>query len=257
MRRAYLLRFDDICPTMNWDVWERVEKIIQNAGIRPILAVVPDNKHPALMVSSALTSFWEKVRQWKATGWTIGLHGYQHTELTANGGLLGINGWSEFAGLPADEQESRLRAGLDIMRRHDIEPDIWVAPGHSFDHVTIRSLSNLGLRTISDGSALFPFRDSEGVMWIPQQLWRLRRVPFGVWTVGLHVNHWTTSDVARFEEDVNRFRPRITDVGSVIEQHHLRNMTVADRLFATLHRTVLKRRQAWAESWMVRGSSSG
>src|SRR5688572_15384620 len=39
----YLLRFDDICPTMNWRVWAEIESVLIQREIKPLLAVVPDN----------------------------------------------------------------------------------------------------------------------------------------------------------------------------------------------------------------------
>lgn len=44
----YLVRFDDLCPTANWDVWEPVEATLLDAGVRPLVAVVPDNQDPKL-----------------------------------------------------------------------------------------------------------------------------------------------------------------------------------------------------------------
>ena len=48
MAARYLIRFDDLCPSMNWTVWCEVESILQAAGIKPLLAVVPDNADPQL-----------------------------------------------------------------------------------------------------------------------------------------------------------------------------------------------------------------
>src|SRR5262249_15450035 len=77
MEPKYLLRFDDICPTMNWGVWRSVEKILLDTDVKPILAVVPDNRDERLKVGNANEGFWEEVRGWQARSWTIGLHGYQ------------------------------------------------------------------------------------------------------------------------------------------------------------------------------------
>src|SRR4051794_18231999 len=46
----YLLRFDDICPTMNWPIWDRVEQTLIDQDIQPIVAVIPNNQDPALNV---------------------------------------------------------------------------------------------------------------------------------------------------------------------------------------------------------------
>ncbi len=46
MKARYLIRFDDICPTMNWTIWEQVEQVLRTYHVQPILAVVPDNQDP-------------------------------------------------------------------------------------------------------------------------------------------------------------------------------------------------------------------
>ena len=74
----YLIRFDDICPTMNWAGWDAIESLLMRHSIRPILAVVPDNRDPKLIVDSPCADFWERVRKWQRAGYAIALHGYQH-----------------------------------------------------------------------------------------------------------------------------------------------------------------------------------
>ena len=63
---------------MNWEVWSRIEIVLDRFDIRPILAVVPDNHDQNLMVASVEPNFWGKVRQWQEKGYGIALHGYQH-----------------------------------------------------------------------------------------------------------------------------------------------------------------------------------
>src|SRR5215467_8595121 len=108
MKSQYLLRLDDFCPTMNWSVWRAVERILVDASIRPILAVVPDNRDSSLWVGEENKSFWKEVRVWQARGWTIGLHGFQHVYSTKDPGLLKLRGLSEFSGLSYAEQRSKL-----------------------------------------------------------------------------------------------------------------------------------------------------
>ena len=45
----FLLRFDDLCPTMNWAMWDAIEAHLVRMEVRPILAVVPDNRDPKLV----------------------------------------------------------------------------------------------------------------------------------------------------------------------------------------------------------------
>ncbi len=242
MRPQYLIRFDDICPTMNWDVWRQVEEILSVAGVKPILAVVPDNQDEALKVSEPNARFWDQVRVWQARGWTIGLHGYQHTCATADPGLLGTKASSEFSGLSYVDQESKLRSALHVFEREHVIAEVWIAPYHSFDRTTLEVLSALGVRYLSDGFSLYPHLDSHGMVWIPQQLWRFRSMPFGLWTVCLHTNRWTAADIDRFRSDVRQFASVITDLPSILAAYRNRKMGMADLLFWGAYRIALKSR---------------
>jgi len=142
--------------------------------------------------------FWNSVRSWQNRGWTIGLHGYQHRYLTNEAGMYGRISRSEFAGLPAEIQEIKLRNALQIFREQQVSPEVWVAPAHSFDSITIAILSRLGIRIISDGYAIYPYQDADGMTWIPQQFGKFRNLPFGVWTICCHFNEWTAAETDRF-----------------------------------------------------------
>ena len=49
----YLIRFDDVCPTMLSDRAERFFSIVARHGVSPIFAVVPDNQDPELKLQDA------------------------------------------------------------------------------------------------------------------------------------------------------------------------------------------------------------
>lgn len=216
MRAQYLLRFDDICPSMNWSVWTEVEAVLREYCLRPVLAVVPDNRDQQLVTAPAVPDFWDRVRAWQAQGWTIAMHGYQHRYTSQDPGLMGLNHYSEFAGHSEAEQYARLLAGRSIFESNGIRPDVFIAPAHSFDWTTIKALSQLGFRFISDGFSPWPSTDRFGIVWIPQQLWSFRYRPFGVWTICLHMNGWAASDLQSFSEGIRKYASAITDVQSVI-----------------------------------------
>jgi predicted deacetylase len=232
MTARYLVRFDDVCPTMNWAVWDTIEPLLIGNGVRPLLAVVPDNRDAALEVGAPLDDFWSRVRAWQARGWAIGLHGYQHRYVTAEPGLLGLDARSEFVGLTEDEQAQKLSSALAIFRREGVRADIWIAPGHSFDATTIATLRRLGVNAVSDGFEPFPARDADGTFWVPQQLWRFRELPFGVWTVCMHVNAWGEAELARFRNDLVRYHDRFSDLDDVLCRYGERRRTPFDRLCA-------------------------
>lgn len=229
LQSRYLLRFDDICPTMNWVVWNAVEAQLIRLNIRPILAVVPDNRDPALMVDLPRTDFWDRVRQWQALGWAIALHGYQHVYVNKDPGLMQLTPQSEFAGLSYQEQEDKLKKGLAIFAEHGVRVDAWVAPSHSFDWVTVAILKALGIRIISDGLAFSPYRDSSGLTWVPQQFASMRPMPFGVWTFCYHHNNLSPRALAQFQRRMEQLAPRMISLPEAALMGN-RQRSMADRL---------------------------
>jgi predicted deacetylase len=242
MFAKFLLRFDDICPTLDWKRWDRIESILIEECVRPIMAVIPDNQDPGLHEGEPNNRFWDRVRTWQDRGWTIGLHGYQHCYVNSNRGILGLNSFSEFAGVPLNEQIEKLRKALAIFHREGVRPDIWVAPGHSFDANTISALLSFGITTVSDGLSLFPYRDSLGVFWVPQQLWKFRAMPFGVWTLCIHHQHAPYTDLTQFRLNLRQYRNTLTDLPEVLGIYSLRRKTSLDALFGGAWRLALRNR---------------
>ncbi len=236
MAARYLLRIDDLCPAMNWSVWEQVERILDQAGARPLLAVVPANRDPHLEVDAPDPDFWSRVRAWQRRGWAIGLHGYEHRYVSPSAGIIGRNAYSEFAGLPEAEQRRKLENALAIFAAQGVRADAWVAPAHSFDKTTVRLLAALGVDCISDGYALAPFVDPQGLLWVPQQLGRFRWMPAGTWTVCLHLNAWQTADIARFKADVGRYRGRLVSLAELKSQFRSRRRSLEDTVFEACFR---------------------
>jgi predicted deacetylase len=232
MGARYLIRFDDVCPTMNWRVWSRLEPTLRLHGVRPILSVVPDNRDPNLAVDTAKSDFWSRVREWQASGWTIALHGHQHVYSTRHPGLMGINAFSEFAGLDEEQQRNKLDSALRKFRDEGVRADAWVAPGHSFDAVTVKLLIQAGVEIISDGFYTRPVRHL-GACWVPQQLWRFRAMPGGLWTVCYHPNRFDASDIERFAVDVGAYADRITSMPSQAQMSGTPQRGALDRMFAS------------------------
>lgn len=216
MKARYLIRFDDICPAMNWAIWEQVEQVLCDHHVKPILAVVPDNRDPKLQVSLPRPDFWEWLRARQQQGWTIGIHGYQHLYETADAGLLGVNARSEFAGLPLEQQREKIERALAIFHQQDIQPQLFIAPAHSFDRNTLVALQANGIDVISDGFFWKPVRWL-GVTWVPQQMWQFRAMPFGIWTICYHHNRFAENDLRRFACDIARFASKIISLDNALK----------------------------------------
>jgi len=223
----YLVRFDDICPTMDWAIWGRIEALLGQLGIQPIMAIVPDNRDPMLEVAPAVDDFWERVRRWQAAGWFIALHGYQHQYVTKDPGLVGLNPFSEFAGLPIETQKRKLGYAMEVFRRNGVRADGWVAPAHSFDQATVRALLEVGIDVISDGFFRRPVRHL-GATWIPQQIWRFRPMPAGVWTVCLHPNSLGEPGFEALRHNLARYAAKITSPAAVLREQPVPPCGLAD-----------------------------
>jgi hypothetical protein len=195
----YLIRLDDACPTMDREKWAAVERVLVSHGVAPIVGIVPDNADPVLAPCPPDSGFWDTARGWLKRGWHIALHGYRHQLRVAHRGLVPIGKLAEFTGLPWSEQRQRIREGVRILRSHDLSPQVWIAPAHGFDLGTLQALREESTITvISDGLSRRPFRHL-GFTWLPQQLWRPRRMGSGLWTICLHPNGMQEHDIAALE----------------------------------------------------------
>lgn len=209
-----MFRLDDIHPQMKWETFDRVRMLFERYGVCPVIAVIPDNRDPLLVHDSARATFWEEMRLLKEKGWTIAMHGLHHEFVTKESGILGIQPRSEFAGLPYDVQKEKLSRGKVILEEKGIKTDVFIAPAHSFDRTTCRALREVGFTTLSDGIALSPF-SRYGLRFIPQILWRPRRIPWGTATICYHTDHLSEQDIQVLEMFIKENRERIVRFSDV------------------------------------------
>jgi len=216
---------------MKWQTWREIESVLLERQLKPILAVIPDNQDPTLRCEPAARDFWDRARRWQGYGWTIALHGYQHRYVSSHAGILGFRKKSEFAGLPEKLQRHKLQRGLAIFRQEGINPQVWIAPGHAFDHTTVSLLHDEGLRVICDGLFWLPYVCRKGMIWVPQQLFSFRPAPRGIWTVCYHPNQWPTSRMARFREEINHYERHICSLDEVLRWHGQRRSVWSEWMF--------------------------
>ena len=233
----YLLRFDDLCPTSSRQGWQRFQTLIEEFGVQPILAVVPDNRDPELELAPPDAEFWVRMRGLELAGACIGLHGYQHLARSEGRGLLPLHRWTEFAGVDEETQRRWIRSGLEILRGHGLNPRIWVAPRHGFDANTLRALGAEGIDVLSDGFARVPFTRG-GLTWIPQQLWEPVEKAHGLWTICVHPNTAKDGEVDRLREFLRGHAAQFTSVERVLAEFQPAKLSSAERLheLATLWR---------------------
>lgn len=226
----YLLRFDDLCPTSSNTRMHRLLKLVEEYGIPPILAVVPDNRDYDLQLSPPDPEFWDRMCALEAAGATIAMHGFQHLCMSKGRSMVPLHSHSEFAGVDEETQRQWIHAGLRILRSHGLNPRIWVAPRHGFDASTLRALSQEGIKLLSDGFARVPFTRG-GLTWIPQQLWEPVAKPAGLWTICVHSNTARTSQMRRLHSFLDRHAEEFTSVDRVLAELPPAPLEPAERLY--------------------------
>ena len=238
----YLLRIDDLCPTVDQRRWLRLRDIVREFGIRPILAVVPDNQDPELRRSPPDPEFWKQMRELEASGAAIAIHGYRHQCESRGASLIPFHGHTEFAGLDVKEQQWMLQAGLEILRSKGLNPRLWVAPRHGFDWNTLTALKQVGISHLSDGFAQRPFLRG-GVVWIPQQIWEPVERSSGLWTICLHPNSMTREKAEELRAFLGRRAGQFTSFDRVTAGLKATELEPGERLLeiAVMERARLRR----------------
>lgn len=186
-----LIRFDDICPTMNWEQWYRAKRALDSIGATALLGVIPDNHDKDLMIDAPREDFWEYIKDLQHQGFAIAMHGYQHVFDIQASGLSTPKKHSEFAGHSFEEQNRRIIEGKKILAEHGIHTDIFFAPAHSYDDNTLKVLAANGFHYISDGKSFKPYK-RHGIICFPERTGGIPKIKNDgrYYTVVLHAHEW-------------------------------------------------------------------
>lgn len=204
--------------------------MIEEFNLKPILAVVPDNRDRELMRSDPDPTFWQRMRTLEASGASIALHGYQHLCGNKGKSLVPLHRHSEFAGVPLDLQRQWISAGLDILRGNGLNPRVWVAPRHGFDANTLLALREERIGLLSDGLARAPFL-RQGLVWIPQQLWSPVDKRSGLWTVCIHSNTANRPQADKLRAFVSSHAAQFTSVDRIVEEFKPGPLSPRERIY--------------------------
>lgn len=200
----YIIRLDDACPRRNIEAWDRMEALLDQYGVKPLVGVIPDCQDPAMDKYPADEKFWARVQGWQDKGWCIAMHGYDHVYRSTSGGINPMQARSEFAGLPLDVQRQKIAGGVEILRSHGIEPRVFFAPSHTFDKLTLQALKECSdIRIISDTFAADVY-GSEGFTFVPQQSGLARELPFPTTCFCYHPNDMSQAQFESLEDFLRR-----------------------------------------------------
>lgn len=202
---VYLIRLDDAHSRMHHEKWHRIERILEKYNIKAMVAVIPYNQDKKIYFDKEDFNFWDKVKKWEEKGWTICLHGYTHVYETSNKGIIPLNNYSEFAGLPLEKQREKIKKAWQIFINKGIKPKVFAAPAHTFDVNTLKALElETNIRIISDGLTFRPYY-YKNFYFIPAQLWKFKKWPIGTWTITFHPSTMKEKHFQALEQTLNKY----------------------------------------------------
>lgn len=241
------VRMDDITPDMDWESFRFFQRLFEEAGITPLLGIVPQNRDEALRVSEAREDFWAWMAKLSAQGYCLAMHGCYHVYTTGKGGLFPLNDRSEFAGLSYERQRELLAIGKEKLREQGIETDIFMAPAHSYDKNTLRALRELGFTKITDGFGRAPYRRC-GLTFYPISflLDKSLRQKKGATTMVIHANTATEADRRRYERIFREHRGDLISYGDYLSLPALRRGMIGEAseyLLAVVKRLLVRCRK--------------
>lgn len=211
-----IIRMDDITPDMDWEKFYKVKGVLDKYNIKPLLGIVPDCKDDLLHFEEPHSDFFEVIRGLVREGYEIAQHGTYHMYETEETGLLGINPFSEYAGISYDVQYEKIKAGKDILNQNGIETDVFMAPGHTFDENTLKALKALDFKALTDGLYSEAYV-REGIICVPCRLARMD-VMTGFDTLCLHSNLMSDADIKELEMFADLHSGEFVTFSSVIEK---------------------------------------
>tara|TARA_Y100001970_G_scaffold189806_1_gene230724 strand:- start:1845 stop:2633 length:789 start_codon:yes stop_codon:yes gene_type:complete len=201
-----LIRIDDVCENMDWELMKKLENLFDQYSIKPVLGVIPNNKDQEFLEFTRNDNFWSEVRKWQDKGWEIVQHGYTHIYdklCVKKSDYFNYGGGSEFFGHPLDTQQSRIKKGLEKFKEERINVRAFFAPNQTYDKNTFIALKNCGITEVIDGYGLMPYTENK-IKFIPQLFDKVILLPFGIQSTKLHLHSWKEEDFKSFERFVKK-----------------------------------------------------
>lgn len=206
-------RIDDISNYMHNDNFLKIVSLFKKYNIKPLLGVIPNNEDNKLhRFGKVKFNFWKKIKELKNIGWSISMHGGNHVYENSNSGILKYPKKSEFAGLSIENQRKKIKEGKKIMIENKLETDIFMAPSHSFDNITLKVLEEEGFNYVTDGLFLENFKlNGHNIIFIPQVSSKVIPGFLKIQTICLHPNNWTENDFILLENEIIKYKNKIVN----------------------------------------------
>ena len=194
--KKFIVRIDDVHEGMNFVRFNDFINTLSMLSIKPIIGVIPHNKDTSLITKNKIPKkiFWNKIRSlYETNKCDIALHGYDHIYLNNSRGILKYGRKSEFSGIDYNIQYEKIKKGLDIFNNMGVKTELFMAPSHTFDLNTITALNNLGIKYITDGFNLFPYKKFN-IIFFPHLFSGFLNFGFGLYTICLHLDTMSEKD---------------------------------------------------------------
>ena len=205
-----LIRFDDIAPNMSWEMMDKCQELLNYYDLKPVMGVIPNNQDNEILKYPKREKFWETVKKWELNNWSIAMHGYNHLydKETNKKDFFNYGGRSEFFGHSYEDQLSKIKKGLEIFEKNNIQIDTFFAPNHTYDRNTFKALKNSGILKIIDGYGLMPY-SFNGIKFVPQLFYKLYLLPFGIQSTQIHINYWSDKDFINFKKFIEKHHKKV------------------------------------------------
>lgn len=236
----YIIRLDDACHQMPIVKWNKFELFFEENNIKPIIGVVPDNKDKKLG-NEYDHDFWLKVKKWDELGWSIALHGLNHVlkPMDQLNSFFGFGKKSEFVGLSKNQQSKIISKSLSIFSANNIEPKLFMAPSHTFDKITLECLMEFSkIKLITDGFSFRHFK-KKGFTFIPQQLWSVKKMPFGLYTICIHPTTMSEHQIEEFLVKLKEIKNQIISLDD-LDLLNTKDFDIKDQIFSLIYRIIAK-----------------
>ncbi len=137
------IRLDDYSPFIKKGNWEKVLEILQPISNKCIIAAIPNHYESTQKIKSSIIykDFIDGLKDLNKNGFEIAQHGYSHDYPYLNikkSSLGSRRTTTEFSDVSFEEQERRIKNGMNFFKSLEIDIKGFVSPGHSFDMNTIR-----------------------------------------------------------------------------------------------------------------------
>ena len=210
--KKFIIRIDDVHEGMNFVRFNDFINTLDILSIKPIIGVIPNNKDNSLITKNKTSKiiFWNKIRSlYESKKCDIALHGYDHIYVNNSRGILKYGRKSEFSGIDYNIQYEKIKKGLDIFNNYGIKTQLFMAPSHTFDLNTIKALNKLGIKYITDGYNLYPYK-KYNIIFFPQLFSGFLNFGFGLYTACVHLDTMSEKDYLKLKSKLINYSDKMT-----------------------------------------------